>query len=163
MYMNLHYQYQNSQQYRKGPVTWGDLSPLQNHLHDTKCDLTLRHVACDTPVLLNGTGNKLMIKMASQRRPWLVYLQNCRSDMSQVLSHEGTECAWDILSLQRVPWIQTDLNSCDTWLQHVTGSNCIKTYMSHKATCHGDVPQRQVASCDRTLSMRNSEFIVDLA
>ena len=69
MYMNLHYQYQNSQQYRKGPVTWGDLSPLQNHLHDTKCDLTLRHVACDTPVLLNGTGNKLMIKMASQGRP----------------------------------------------------------------------------------------------
>ena len=44
-----------------------DMSPRQNHQHDTQCNLMLRHVAYNTP--LDGTGNELTIKMASQGRP----------------------------------------------------------------------------------------------
>ena len=43
--------------------------PHQNYQHDTRCNLMLRHVACDTPVPPNGTVNELTIKMTSQGRP----------------------------------------------------------------------------------------------
>ena len=78
--------------------------------------------------------------VAGKARDWFITELSQRHVASACRSHEGTECARDILSPRRFPWIQTDLNSCDTRLQHVTVSYCIKTYMSHEANCRGKGP-----------------------
>ena len=106
-----------------------DTSPRQNHTHDTQYNM-LRHVAVTSyrSRLHPGEG------------PRLVYFQSCRSDMLQVHVTWGDRM-YAIFCL------------CDMLLQQVVALNCIKTCtcMSQDATCHEDILQRQLASCDRTL------------
>ena len=119
------------------------MSLRQNHLYGTP----VQHVACDTPVPPNGTGNELTIKVASQGRPAIgLFTELSQRHVASACHTRGRNCACDILSPRRVPWIQTDLNSCDRSLQHVAASNCIKTYIS---VTRGDLWRGRVAAISR--------------
>ena len=120
-----------------------DMPSRQNCLHDTRCNLMLRDVACNTP--LNGTGNESPIEMALQGRPAIgLFTVTCCTGMS----HKGTECAGNILSARQV-----------------AASNCIKTFIPHKATCRGDVSrqhltaEQQVALRDRPLGVYTGRIL----
>ena len=51
-------------------------------------------------------------RVCSHRELWFIY-RLIRATCCKCMSHEGTECAREILSPGHVTWIQTDLNSCD--------------------------------------------------
>ena len=106
-----------------------------NHLDDAWCDLTLWHVACNTPVLPNGTGNELPIKMALQGRPTICLLQSCHSDLSDGHVTWGD---WMCMLCFVAATCRMNLNWFE-FMWQVAASNCIKTYMSHEVTCDGDI------------------------
>ena len=130
-----------------------DMSLRQNHLHDTRCDLTVQHVACDTPVPPNGTGNELTIKVASQGRPAIGLFRVVAATCRKCMPHEGTE-----LCVRHFVAATCPMNS--NWFEFMrqVAATCrgVKLHQNiHQChtrrlvagTCRSDKSRRQVASC----------------
>ena len=130
-----------------------DMPSQQNCLHDTRYDLMLRDVACNTPP--NGTGNKSPIEMALQGRPAIgLFTVVTQRHVAQACHTRGpnvqaTFCLRDMLHE----------------FKQVAASNCIKTFMPHTATCCGDVSrqhvtaEQQVALRDRPLGVYTGRIL----
>ena len=120
------------------------MSPRQNYIHVTRADLTLRQMVLVTSYRSRWRGKE---------RPRLVYLQSCRSDISQVHVTTG-----DGMCVRHFVAATCRMNS--KWfefMRQVAASNCIKTYMSHEERVPG-TSWGYVTSCNRTLNISRESF-----
>ena len=110
------------------------MSPRQNHIHVTWGDLLLRHVP-----------NPFSQGLWSQGRPAIGLFTDLSQRHVASAIHMGDRMCvrYFVAATCRMNWNWFEFT------QQVTTSNCIRTYMSHEATCHRDVSQWQGAATRR--------------
>ena len=131
-------------------------------------DATLQHIACNTPVLSNGTDNELTIKMASQGRPMIgLFTELSQRHVASACRTRGrNESA--TFCCRNVPWIQTfefmwhiAATRCDVELHkniHVTRGNLSRGHVA--ATGH--LVWQELKSAHSTLVQISCRPILDL-